>query len=274
MVPHPDPKYKGFPVPSGTGFFVSPSGHFITALHVILGNNGKMLDPKSLTLEQANDDVGDNSDNPEVRGLSLIKAWPTYDLVILKAGKASIPDTKGGHVKDTPFDFLDIEFNTVPIGTEVYSYGYPLPDMPVIMQKDGAPFMAGWNNLCPRLTSAIISSHNSVVGIAMGSKYPQHYVIDKALNYGNSGGAIVVQETGRVISVCQSFQPVAIQQNPQLAITIPSLYGITRSLKNIEGELKEALFVCTTHDFDLVKDDSNMTIVKCKKCGYQKITYK
>jgi predicted Zn-ribbon and HTH transcriptional regulator len=68
------------------------------------------------------------------------------------------------------------------------------------------------------------------------------------------------------VSVCQSFQPVQVRQNPQLAVTIPSLYGITRSLKNIEYDLKTILNECK-HEYEVVKDDNMFKISKCKKCG-------
>ena len=31
----PDPRMKGMPTPTGTGFFVSPDGWFVTAAHVV-----------------------------------------------------------------------------------------------------------------------------------------------------------------------------------------------------------------------------------------------
>ncbi len=65
-------------------------------------------------------------------------------------------------------------------------------------------------------------------------------MIDKALNYGNSGGPIIVEETGKVISVCTQFQPVLIPQQKGFIMT-PSLYGITSSFKNIEKDLTELI---------------------------------
>jgi hypothetical protein len=62
---------------------------------------------------------------------------------------------------------------------------------------------------------------------------PENYVLDRALNYGNSGGPIVAAETGRVHAVCSRFQPVRIPQ-PHLKgeplIMVPSLYGMVSSL--------------------------------------------
>ncbi len=74
--------------------------------------------------------------------------------------------------------------------------------------------------------------------IVTGSE-PKVYVLDKALNYGNSGGPIVAAETGKVHAFCSRFQPVAIPQNhiqdqqgnPTM-IYIPSLYCVVSSLAN------------------------------------------
>jgi hypothetical protein len=76
---------------------------------------------------------------------------------------------------------------------------------------------------------------------------PTVYVLDKALNYGNSGGPIVAAETGKVHAFCSRFQPVFIAQNhlePRLgfvpSIFIPSLYGVVSRLGDprILGELR------------------------------------
>ncbi len=44
----------------------------------------------------------------------------------------------------------------------------------------------------------------------MSSGDEKIYVLDKALNYGNSGGPIVAAETGRVHALCSRFQPVMV----------------------------------------------------------------
>lgn len=98
---------------------------------------------------------------------------------------------------------------------------------------------AGSDELCPRVTSAIISSTLEKTAMVMSSGDPQVYVLDKALNYGNSGGPIVATETGRVHGTCMKFQPVFVPQahlkQPDRsvpAVMIPSLYGVVSSLGN------------------------------------------
>jgi len=106
------------------------------------------------------------------------------------------------------------------------------------------PVMVEVNEKIPtRVTSAIISSTREHHGSLVTQTSPRFYVIDKALNYGNSGGPIVLTETGRVIAVCVRFQPVAIAQGVDPAtqqprqVVIPSLYGVTTSLRNIATTL-------------------------------------
>ena len=63
---------------------------------------------------------------------------------------------------------------------------------------------------------------------------PQLYVLDKALNYGNSGGPIVAVGTGKAHAFCSRFQPMRVPQgdpaDPKTSwIMIPSLYGVVSS---------------------------------------------
>lgn len=75
--------------------------------------------------------------------------------------------------------------------------------------------------------------------MVMSDEDPKVYVLDKALNYGNSGGPIVATETGRVHALCSHFQSVFVPQhhlkdtngNP-MQVMLPSLYGVVSSLSN------------------------------------------
>lgn len=220
LVPHPDPRYKGFPSPVGTGFFVSNRGYLVTARHVISKDSRTLYAPNEIQIERPAEDILSQA----VPVSKIVKDWMSFDLALLKIDDNALNQFA---------DFLQIEFNTVPEGTEVYSYGYPLPKINV---KGAAQFMVGFHYFSPRTTSAIISSHHWYIGPLRGRGFPTHYVIDKALNYGNSGGPIVVCDTGKVISVCLRFQSVLIPQQA-IEIEIPSLYGITVSLRNIQDDL-------------------------------------
>jgi len=231
LVPHPDPNLKGFPTPNGTGFFVSADGYFLTARHVIVNEvDGNFFDLKQVTLMKPEPE----SRGSQISGLELIEDFRQFDICLLKVDFEKVKNQEFFKGKNG-FSFLRIDFRVPLEGSEVYAFGYPLPEIKV--NPLGKEAMIGFHFFFPRTTSAIISSFFEVIGpIVVAGKYPNHYVIDKALNYGNSGGPLVLEENGQVISLCSRFQPVKIPQS-EGNVMIPSLYGITTSLKNIENFL-------------------------------------
>ena len=94
--------------------------------------------------------------------------------------------------------------------------------------------------LAPRVTSSIVASTIVKTRPFSTSVEPKEYVLDKALNYGNSGGPILSAETGHVHAYCSRYQPVTIPQRivpaeadpVNFSIVIPSLYGIVVGLHN------------------------------------------
>lgn len=228
LVPHPNPAFKGFPTANGTGFFISPDGYFMTARHV-LTFQGTLLDASKIILTKP-----DLFPSPHITGLKLVKDWAPYDLVLLKADFDKVKQQESFKSKTT-FDYLEVDFELAPEGSDVYSFGYPLGECEV---KSNSTMTVGVHYDFPRCTSAIISSHHDVIGPIMGSASPKYYVIDKALNYGNSGGPLVLEQNGKALATITRFQPVNIPQLAGVKVMIPSLYGITTSLQNIENELK------------------------------------
>jgi len=224
VVTIPDENRDEFPTPQGTGFFVSPDGYFITANHVIESMN-----------------IGDTTilQRPDGAGMafvhaSLEKVWKEYDIALMKADFSNCRDQellKGL----SEFPYIDIELSELEEGTPIYAFGYPLPKSEVF--EPNKAFMVGLVQLSPRTTSAIIASSIEYHGLS--STPGQWYVIDKALNYGNSGGPIVDVNTGRALAVCCKFQPVYIPQNDGTMNMMPSLYGVASSLANIKYELEQ-----------------------------------
>jgi serine protease Do len=141
---------------------------------------------------------------------------------------------KDWQVRLSEFPYLKVSSRNLDEGEAIYSFGYPLSSPEAESMHGG---FIGVSSLCPRTTSAIVSSTLEMTTMVMTSKDPKRYVLDKALNYGNSGGPIVSVETGHVHALCSRFQPVCIPQghlkdsssNP-LYILIPSLYGVVSSL--------------------------------------------
>lgn len=215
----PDPNRQNFPKPNGTGFFISGDGYFITANHVVENVN----DFANIWLMKP-----ENVPAVVIRGVTYIQSWPRFDITLLKATNFQ-----------NAIQFLDIDFQDYIEGTPVYAFGYPLPRVDM-QQSQGVS--VGFDYTSPRITSAVISSRYDVIGPVRTSGDSKNYVIDKALNYGNSGGPIVSVDSGKVIAVCVRFQPVDIPQLQGASIRIPSLYGVSSALSNIEEYLQENVF--------------------------------
>lgn len=233
----PDLKQKGMPTPAGTGFFVSPDGWFVTAAHVVT-ENGKSDGPVRSDIANSwlmKEPAFPGDPGAMCQNITFELVHPHLDFALLKANFEKNAD-KAWLQGLEDFPFIEISLRELEDGEPVYSFGYPLSDSFVVENRD---VIIGGISLSPRATSAIVSSKLEKTSMVMTSKDPKIYVLDKALNYGNSGGPIVSTETGKAHAFCSRFQPVVIPQfhlrddkdNP-LAIISPSLYGIVTSLSN------------------------------------------
>lgn len=236
-----DPTKGNLPIPAGTGFFISEDGWMLTAAHVVCDDSGNIKQTGAI-----NGTLGQYPlDNPKslgiLGGFSVHWVNQDEDIALLKIdwnrGFAEIQKHVHGGVP-----YLKLSTKTLDEGTPVYSFGYPLSDFKLIqMSQTGA---SSETYLSPRTTSAIISSIYQGVQ-QMNNPNIKVYVLDKALNYGNSGGPIVDAESGKVHAICSRFHPVFIpqqhipdQNNNPILIMIPSLYGYATSIANI-GILEE-----------------------------------
>ncbi len=232
----PQADLRGMPGAIGTGFFVTPDGWFVTAAHVVTQNNrpnGQARDDlEKMYISQmvAFGQHPTGASGPVLHGLD-----PYNDVALLKFdfGRESKSNWLSGK---EGFPHLEISTRLMEEGEPVYSFGFPLTETSLVTST---PEMAAVTTKhSARVTSAVIAA----VDHPRHGPYIVHdniiYVMDKALNYGNSGGPIVATETGKVFALCSRFQPVFFNQphleysGRPMAIMAPSLYGLIPSLSN------------------------------------------
>jgi serine protease Do len=237
----------------GTAFFVA-DGLVVTAEHVV-------RDAPARTLWKESRGAGPTR---QFEVTEVLFADEAADFALLRV------EMFGGAAGD-PQPHLTISERELDEGEPVYSFGYPLTDEGPHLRMtadmlpeellgefidsqgrsvprealDGVSIEIPTFGFSPRVTSAICASrvaYESTLPInPEGERW--YYAIDKALNYGNSGGPIVASETGRVHALCTKFQPVIVRQpGDREPITIPSLYGIVTRLTHptIRAALEDA----------------------------------
>jgi len=241
----PNAAATGMPVPTGTGFFVSGDGWFVTAAHVVTKDNRPDAPPRD-DIDKAWLMKEFRPGQPEARmcqypRLDLVE--PDFDFALLKLDFARNADKE--HLKGkSEFPHLIVSTRQLEEGEPVYAFGYPLSTFGLFPSNPN--IVMGHVSHCPRTTSAIVAATMDVTRMVSTSNDPQVYVLDKALNYGNSGGPIVAVDTGNVHALCSRFQPMRVRQpnlrdknGKELQVEIPSLYGVVSSLGN--GRILAAL---------------------------------
>ncbi|MEI6314423.1 MAG: serine protease [Syntrophus sp. (in: bacteria)] len=232
----PNQQQHGMPVPTGTGFFISPDGWFATAAHVITENqqsDGAVRRDLDQAWLQKETRVAGGMPGELCQYVSFGHIIPRMDFALLKVDFPKNAN-KAWLSGKTAFPFIGVSSRLLTEGESVYSSGYPLSS--AIAENLGS-MITVTESLCPRVTSAIVSSTIEKTRMLITGNDPKVYVLDKALNYGNSGGPIICTETGRVHAFCSRFQPVFIpqshlldaNQNP-IHIMVPSLYGVVFGL--------------------------------------------
>jgi len=235
----PSEENYGMPTPTGTGFFVSPDGWFVTAAHVISKNGATDGEPRddinNTWLMKESKAAGPGAMCQFISLVSVEHIIPQFDFAILKVDFAK-NSNKEWLKNRTDFPYIQVSIRQLEMGEPVYSFGYPLSSARA--QKLGNAII-GSSSLSPRVTSAIVASDFNKTKMVMSDADPKYHVLDKALNYGNSGGPIISTDTGHVHALCSRFQPVNVpqphlkdSQGNLLHIMIPSLYGVVSSLSN------------------------------------------
>jgi len=215
------------PTPTGTGFFVSPDGWFVTAAHVVTQDKVVRIDDVQKGWLMAEGESGGGFQRM-CQGVKVEFVEPSVDFALLKVDFQS-NSNKEWMKGLSGFPYIEISGRILGEGEPIYAFGYPLPEAEV---HDFGTHTIGLVSYSPRTTSAIVSALFDKLGPVTSSSDPQVYVVDKALNYGNSGGPILASATGKVHAFCSRFQPVIVPQSRLINIMIPSLYGIVSRLSN------------------------------------------
>jgi S1-C subfamily serine protease len=223
-------------VRSGSGFFVSADGLLVTCEHVIRDTSQLIVSREPL----------DNTRTTFLQG-ERVYVDAEADFALLRV---TLEDGERAP------EFLVPDDRELDEGEPVYSVGYPLAvvQVPYVFDLDqvmealppeiaeqyrlpsgNLPTFGAMmaHRLSPRVTSAIISSrleYYNMLDLELQNESDQYYIIDKALNYGNSGGPIVATETGHVHALISKFHPVIVPQSRGDAVVIPSLYGVATRL--------------------------------------------
>jgi serine protease Do len=236
----PEPAYKGHLNAVGTGFFISPDGWFITAAHVITGEDGQLVgDLERMNLMRPNRTPSTIYRPLYVEGLKLDYVDKVFDLALFKADFSTNKD-QPSLTGLSGFPFIEVSIRALEEGDPVYLFGYPLnasiyDELPPEAFPPGFPVTTSFtlNPLSTRVTSAIIAS-------VEGNRI---YYVDKALNPGNSGGPAIVPDTGRAFGVCTAFQAMEMDQaglpwsNIVPSVYVPSLYGVVQNF--LDGGIVE-----------------------------------
>jgi serine protease Do len=234
----PDATSNGLPCATGTGFFVSAEGWFVTAAHVVT-QNGRSDGPVRGDIEQAwlmKETRPGQFNGGMCQGVKFDYIDPSTDFALLKVDFAQNSD-KHHLAGQAGFPLIEVSCRELDEGEPVYAFGYPLSPSHLLVSN--ANMTAGFTAHCPRTTSAVVASTMDMTKLVHSPSEPKVYVLDKAPNYGNSGGPIVSIETGKVHAFCSRFQPVEVPQphlkdnqgNP-IVVWIPSLYGVVSSPAN------------------------------------------
>ncbi|MBT4630290.1 MAG: trypsin-like peptidase domain-containing protein [Deltaproteobacteria bacterium] len=170
---------------TGTGFAVSPDGHILTAHHVV---------------ENA-DEISVVFKNKRPQLAKVMTVHKGLDIAVLK-------------IRETPTGFININKNSPDVGDEVFTIGYPAPEL------------LGFNQ---KFTNGTVSSLTGM------KNAPHSMQISVPVQPGNSGGPLISGETGYVVGIItHTVNHRKLEFNPQnINYAVKSSYAL--SLLNTTG---------------------------------------
>jgi serine protease Do len=124
----PNAQKHKMPTPTGTGFFISPDGWFVTAAHVITENgasDGPIRTDLSQTWLMKETRVASGLPGAMCQSVSFGHVIPHLDFALLKIDFAA-NSNKAWMKGNSGFPFLQVSQRQLGEGESVYAFGYPL----------------------------------------------------------------------------------------------------------------------------------------------------
>jgi serine protease Do len=230
FAPSPREGQQGAPTAIGTCFSIDPTGFMLSASHVV-----DLADQWGGIVWLQRPATAPDWGVAMLEGTRVIERWPDLDLALLKV-EIEPNRTKAWLQGRRDLPFVHVSFDLIEDEEGSRRNRRALQPEIELIETDNAAFALG--GLAPRTTSAVVASAVEVFGPVQHPNQPRFVVVDKAFNYGNSGGPLIDQESGHAVAVVVRFQPVRVPQGDSDSVVVPSLYGVASAITNIETDLR------------------------------------
>jgi hypothetical protein len=189
----------------GSGFFVS-SKIFLTCAHVLMNPANPHADGDRYSLVSTNGQTCTVWETQNATMGNNVHVFPDADLALLSVD--------GGQTRS----YLPLDYNDIPIGTEIGVAGYPVPAVQTVngnIAVDGLVYRVAKNVL----TATYKSTFNTNTGAVL-TDIPT-IEVNFLFVPGNSGGPIFSAANGRVIGFVHGFRSHKVQE--KIETTEPNL---------------------------------------------------
>jgi serine protease Do len=137
-LPSLNPSDNGLPRATGTGFFISPDGWFVTALHVVSHNGVIRPDIHEMNVSQHQSGMTDPW--RVFTGFTLEFSDPETDFALLRANLSVNQRSHDWFQDETGFPCLPVSIRELDEGEPVFSFGYPLTETQnLVLQRQVVP---------------------------------------------------------------------------------------------------------------------------------------
>lgn len=225
--------------PLGTGFLVHPDGFALTACHVVVEAERVIAEiggelRVGLAVPELTGSINIRA-SFELLGVTVVEKDPRHDLALLLLNPNPFQSGRPSGV------------SRIPGGGMAVNGLYGLASLWVGELRDGeAVAVSGYPSIAPALvtTHGVVASATAFEtfeevdpGGSEGWALPKvhdSYLIDAAVNPGNSGGPVYLVYQAAVVGVCVAFRPARMPDsgplplvyNSGIAVAVPLKYGL------------------------------------------------